>query len=575
MEAKLFKSGDGCVSVREDDSNSVVDKGTPEKKCESCLDSFELERLFKCTSCNDTSEAVNFVPLICEGCIISHIRKSHDILDHKSLKPAICVTHKNLCSTYCTKCEEILCLNCISKHPNHNIIDLKLRASQVRLQVFEMIYYLDSCEKFARGTQDRLNKEKEGRANGYENLVGEVSAAIDEFKKNVLEKIRVEYEKLLIVQQDSTSNYQLLLKCQSDLRELLSCSEGKMVASFEENEKQFLKMKTKEAELKMVEIQGLNYSVSAQTAPSLLNFSNSFLKFITMPSIVAENDDCFVYSAEIGELYCIKYEEKEITVYKCEFEDHKDGVRISKIQLAAYESEHTISSLQGFALVKSKQHNFGSSQKPTILIKTSIGSVIFEVQNKTFRKIELNLTPQKIPLFFTALNNNEAEFVYWDEKEKLVKQTNKFKIQVKCEFPPRLVNSCRDDTLVHIVTKDKDILELETNQNSRAVVSTTTIPLSIHRVNDISSISFCRGFLLVWSLSAETITWLRGTKGQNDYSLIHCVRFGSCVNYFGIKSREWLAHQFLVSAKTRRENGQWVGTNVFMIKNKLNQMDGY
>ena len=573
MEAKLFKSGDGCKSVREGDSNSVVDKGTPEKKCESCLDSFELEKLFKCTSCNDTSEAVNFVPLICEGCIIPHIRKSHDILDHKSLKPAICVTHKNLCSTYCTKCEEILCLNCISKHPNHNIIDLKLRASQVRLQVFEMIYYLDSCEKFARGTQDRLSKEKQARANGYENLVGEVSAAIDEFKKNVLEKIRVEHEKLLIAQQESTSNYQLLLKCQSDLRELLSCSEGKMVANFEENEKQFSKMKTKEAELKMVQIQGLNYSVSAQTAPSLLNFSNNFLKFISMPCIVAENDDCFVYSAEIGELYCIKYEEKEITVYECELWDNKDGARMAKTPLAAYESENTFSSLQGFALVISKQNNFWPLQKLTILIKTSCDSVIFEVQNKTFRKIELNLTPQKIPLFFTALNNNEAEFVYWDEKEKQIKQTNNPQIQVKCEFPPRLVNSCRDDTLVHIVTEDKDIVEIETDPNSRAVVS--TIPLSIHRVSDISSISFCRGCLLVWSLSAETITWLTGTKGQNDYSLLHCIRFGSCVNYFGIKSREWLAHQFLVSAKTRRENGQWVGTNVFMIKNKLNQMDGY
>ena len=82
-------------------------------KCNSCCESFENEDIFKCLTCMDCVDDTQGVSFHCDVCIAPHVRKGHEVLDHKSLKPAFCADHKILCSMFCTKCEDLLCTNCL------------------------------------------------------------------------------------------------------------------------------------------------------------------------------------------------------------------------------------------------------------------------------------------------------------------------------------------------------------------------------------------------------------------------------------------------------------------------------
>ena len=64
---------------------------------------------------------------------MSHVRRTR----------ALCETHKNLCSAFCLKCEEIFAHELSVKPGNHNIMTVKERASEVRAKVSELIAELD------------------------------------------------------------------------------------------------------------------------------------------------------------------------------------------------------------------------------------------------------------------------------------------------------------------------------------------------------------------------------------------------------------------------------------------------
>ena len=137
----------------------------------------------------------------------------------------------------------------------------------------KLIADLDSFEKVVNGTQERLNKDKETRAKGYEKLVQDVSAEMDALKQKVLDRIREDHENTVKMEQESLENYGLLLHSQSELRELLSCSDGNMVDHFKAKKKQVDQVKSKEEELGLWQIKGLTYSVSEQTMQLVRKFA--------------------------------------------------------------------------------------------------------------------------------------------------------------------------------------------------------------------------------------------------------------------------------------------------------------
>ena len=570
--------GNSSESVAETDTEHsdlcimVSDKST-EIKCDSCCEVFEQEQLFKCTTCNNLLESTDTVKFNCDCCILHHLRKGHELLDHKSLKPAVCKAHKNLCSMYCSNCEKILCPNCISNHPNHKVMSIEQRASEVRSKVFELIADMDSCEKSVRSTHDRLNEHEETRTKSYEKLVLDVSSEMDALKKNILDRIKSEHDKMVKVVRDSGNNYERLLQCQSDLRELLCVSDGNMVERFEEKANQVTEVKIRESELKLCHFDGVDYSMSKEITPLAKSFSDDFVGQIQFPKLAFLSGNSFVYSKKCGSLYSVEYKNFEITVHECNFKEHQDGhVEMFKIELATYESDTPICDMQAFFLI---QH----PSEPTILIKISNLLHLFEVKSKSFRVIKSTLQIYQIPLFFESISkDNFAEFVYWDEVNKIVRQTNKKSVEYKCTSLPHVVNSWHDDTFVHFVNQQIDVIEIETHPPAKVVCS--VIKYSVHGVSDISCISHIKRLLIIWSLSTSSLTFFSRSDPESEYQLCCKVPYGSSFNYFPVRPpygssfnyfparpREVSVNlSFLVTAKYQDERGHWVNKNVFMIK---------
>ena len=308
-------------SSKNEGSSANVAKVSTQVHCESCLEAFEKEQLYKCTTCLNKLESTDDIAFNCEVCIVSHVRKGHDVLDHKSLSPAICEAHKNLCSVFCSTCKMILCVNCLSKHQNHNFVTIKKRASQVRPKVFEILSDLDYHEKLVLTTKNRINDNKKAPTEAAEKLVLDVSSEMDALKQKVVDLVKSEHGKTESLKKESIKNYEELLRCQGDLRELLSCSEGNLVGKFEKKEKDVNQVKSTQAKLNLRQISGSKFSMSERTAQLIAKFNEDFLPTIEIPRVASQKEmDCFVYSVKCRSLYEVECRGNEITVYKCSLE---------------------------------------------------------------------------------------------------------------------------------------------------------------------------------------------------------------------------------------------------------------
>ena len=231
--------------------------------------------------------------------------------------------------------------------------------------------------------------------------------------------------------------------------------------------------------------------------------------------------------------------------------------------MAKKEHNAWISDMQAFVLTDFHRKLQSSSK---ILIRTSNIFHLFDAESSIIREIKLSQEPHHIILFFVFWSTDKAEFVYWDELNSIVKQTNKPSIQYRCDSVPRLVSLRSYSKCAHFVNMENDIVEIETKSNSSSGVY--VIKYNVHRVNDISCISHKSGTLIIWSLLTNNLTILHGTNENGRYTYSSSVPFGSNFNHFSVPrsviDKNW---SFLVKAKTPDEIGYgWADKNVFMIK---------
>ena len=218
--------------------------------------------------------------------------------------------------------------------------------------------------------------------------------------------------------------------------------------------------------------------------------------------------------------------------------------------------------MQAFVLT---EFYFKTQSSSKILIKTRNTFHLFDAESSSIREIKFSQEPHHI-LFFVFWSNYKAEFVYWDELNSIVKQTNKQSIGYRCDSLPRLVSLRNYSTCVHFVNVENDIVEIETSLNSSSGVC--VIKYNVHRVDDISCISHKSGTLIIWSLLTSNLTILHGTNENGRYTYSSSVPFGSNFSYFSVPrsviDKNW---SFLVKAKTPDEIWYgWADKNVFMIK---------
>ena len=127
--------------------------------CSSCYNKVNSERedsSFLCVTCNPkgttgvgSGSPVSLVFLrsrknghvfFCDGCIMSHIRRGHDVRDGNEFKITVCSMHSNIVKRFCDTCNSLICNNCAfeAKHSKHLLKSLDEKANEVKLKAKDL-----------------------------------------------------------------------------------------------------------------------------------------------------------------------------------------------------------------------------------------------------------------------------------------------------------------------------------------------------------------------------------------------------------------------------------------------------
>ena len=134
--------------------------------CGVCNEEFQTSDLYRCVTCHstnddqikkvcDTSDGIMLHEFLCENCIVGpHLRRKHEIIDHKGYIPAVCNKHKNLSRLFCNDCKLVFCSSCIIAHKNHDFISVAEKGVQSRKQIFDYLSQLELVMKPVKHQED-------------------------------------------------------------------------------------------------------------------------------------------------------------------------------------------------------------------------------------------------------------------------------------------------------------------------------------------------------------------------------------------------------------------------------------
>ena len=205
-----------------------------ESTCTNCEDGIPFENIFKCVTCSDKLHDDPDQPLVtlCDGCVISHIKKNHKVDDNRGFEPSVCKEHKHLCSEFCKSCEKVCCTKCLRNHSEHKFEPLKEKASEIRSKVFEAVTEWELYEKPARAKKELVSEMMRNQKEGVEKLIDYVEKKVDELKVNVVREIRSYLTGLEFSEKEIEDHIVKVGNVQQDFRSLLQLSEGAMVEKF-------------------------------------------------------------------------------------------------------------------------------------------------------------------------------------------------------------------------------------------------------------------------------------------------------------------------------------------------------
>ena len=209
---------------------AVSDEST--RLCSSCEESIAADLLYKCTQCNVSDDPTKPVEFLCDVCVGFHIKKGHNVLDHRNMEPAVCPDHKQLCLDYCITCSETFCSKCLEKHRKHDTMLLDKKASELRSKVFELLTNWEKNEKMALKKSEDASSIVDVHEKEVEQMIKEVESTLDGVKNTLIAEIRAKFTEFSDARKWLKDHVQKIGQTQTDLRGLLCKSNGTLVTSF-------------------------------------------------------------------------------------------------------------------------------------------------------------------------------------------------------------------------------------------------------------------------------------------------------------------------------------------------------
>ena len=183
--------------------------------CSLCEGEYCVEEKLRCVSCD-------YVDL-CETCVKSHLKKSHDVIDTLGRNPASCHKHYLLLTLYCEDCNVAFCQACSEKHSSHVFVNVHSKASQFRREVFELIDRSELLTKPLKKHSDDVSELKSSFTTRGDLAALQTDVVLEALKPSVNEVV-AKLKKFDGKKESSFSNTLDELKKQSDENDELTCT---------------------------------------------------------------------------------------------------------------------------------------------------------------------------------------------------------------------------------------------------------------------------------------------------------------------------------------------------------------
>ena len=252
-----MESEENPTDMNKDHSKDTTEEGEP--VCHSCSKTFDSDCLFRCKTCAMSMQLSNknqTVKLFCKMCIVVlHMRKNHEIIDHRGYEPAKCNKHENLCHYFCEDCQNILCADCIETHIGHKLQTISVKAREVRKEVFNYLYKNEEFSKpvnFRHAiiqdcfdtipNKDKLTEEKNLAKVLRTKCKKIISANAAEYSQIIAHNHLISTQSSSVISEEDLEKIRMAFTETSEkdvsLRTLLQLSDGNLIKKFQDSFKQ-------------------------------------------------------------------------------------------------------------------------------------------------------------------------------------------------------------------------------------------------------------------------------------------------------------------------------------------------
>ena len=162
----------------------------PNSSCSNCGERLPFESLFKCYFCDSRRlQSTNSTKVFCDGCVTSHLRKGHQILDYKDREASVCSKHAQLQTEYCQTCDVIFCIKCLANHSGHKFGKVKEKATELRKDVFDRLREWELAETKTKTKSDSVSEITESFRSKTYLFMDYVKSKFDETRDRCLAQI--------------------------------------------------------------------------------------------------------------------------------------------------------------------------------------------------------------------------------------------------------------------------------------------------------------------------------------------------------------------------------------------------
>ena len=261
----------------------------PTRLCSSCEESIAIDLLYRCTPCNMSDDPKKPVDFLCDHCVVLHIKKGHNVLDHRSMEPAVCPDHKQLCSHFCIDCGVVFCVKCLEKHCKHDFQSLNEKASELRAKLFDLMTDWEKKEKVALQKSEDVSGAAGVHENEVEQMIQEVESTLNNVEDTLIAEIRSKLAEFSDKKNWLEDHVQKVGKTQKDMRSLLCQSNGTLVTSFPAFESEVGLLSTSHSEVEQYQMNEEKFETREEIKFLNQKFVAEVRKKLNLPDVKKEN----------------------------------------------------------------------------------------------------------------------------------------------------------------------------------------------------------------------------------------------------------------------------------------------